>query len=311
MGGIAVLLNPFAGGNHDGGARAGRLSRIVGEHGEVLSPASLAELDEAVARAIDRSPDILALCGGDGSYFRALSALQRVLGEAPWPAILPLPAGTINNLTHAVRSLSRSPERLLAGVVADRVRGIPHQVADCDLFRVGEDEVGYIFGAGMIVNFLRAYDASPNPSPLSAAGLIARLVGSAAIGGELQAKIFQPFEADVVCDGERVPHRSYRMLIASSVRAIGLGFEPFYMAGRKPGHVHVLGGPARASRLIRNLPRFRRGLPANDPQLYDNVAGEMNVEFERPAWYTINGDLLGPVMRVSLRRLRRIQVIRG
>lgn len=311
MSGIAVLLNPHAGGNAADAGRADKLARAVGDQGRVFAPGSLAELDDAVARALEPDPEVLALCGGDGSYFRAFSAIHRLVGDGPWPAILPLPAGTINNLSHAVRSLGGSPERLLARVVADRQRGIAHQVADCDLFRVGEDEVGYTFGAGMIVNFLRAYYAQPRPSPVSAAGLIARLIGSAAIRGRLQAKIFQPFEADVVCDGERVPHRSFRMLIASSVRAIGLGFEPFYMAGRKPGHVHVLGGPATAGRLIRSLPRFREGLPANDPQLYDNIAGEMEVEFARPAYYTVNGDLLGPVMRVRLRRLRRITVIRG
>ena len=32
---------------------------------------------------------------------------------------------------------------------------------------------------------------------------------------------------------------------------------------------------------------------------------------QSPAYYTVNGDLLGPVMRIALRRLRRITVIRG
>ncbi|MBU6282699.1 hypothetical protein KGQ64_10695 [bacterium] len=311
MGGIAVILNPHAGGNVDASARAGKLRRIVGDQGEVFETRDLGELSTSIERALDARPEILALCGGDGSYFRAFTAIEQQVGDGPWPEILPLPAGTINNLAHAVQSMASSPERLLSRVVFDHARGIAHAKAEVDLFRVGPSDVGYIFGAGMIVNFLRAYYATEQPSPASAARLIARLIGSAAVRGPLQAKIFQPFEADVVCDGERVPHRSYRMLIASSVRAIGLGFEPFYLAGRHPGHFHVLGGPARAMRLIRRLPRFRKGFPANDPQLYDNLAGEMQVEFARPSWYTVNGDLLGPVRRIELRRLRRITVVRG
>ena len=311
MSGIAVIVNPHAGGNRRGAKRLERLTRIVGDLGTVQAPGSLAELEQCLAEALESGPELIALCGGDGSYFRAFTILNRLLGEDPWPAILPLPGGTVNNLTHAVRAQSRSPERLLAHVLADRAHGIAHETADLDLFRVGESDVGYIFGAGMIVNFLRAYYADGDPTPASAATLVMRLIGSAAIRGPLQAKIFQPFEADVECDGERVPHRGYRMLIASSVPAIGLGFEPFYLAGRKPGCFHVLGGPARASRLIRRLPRFYRGHPARESALYDNLAAELTVEFARPAYYTVNGDLLGPVMRIALRRLRRISVIRG
>ncbi len=311
MAGFAVILNPHAGGNRRGASRAERLGRILGEHGTVHAPASLADLEAAIGGALEGRPEVLALCGGDGSYFRAFTVLQRMLGDDPWPPILPLPAGTINNLAHAIGAQRRSPERLLTHVLADHLRGITHATTECDLFRVGESDVGYIFGVGMIVSFLRAYYGTPHPRPASAAWLILRLMGSAAWRGPLQAKIFQPFEADVVCDGERVPHRAYRMLIASSVAAIGLGFEPFYLAGRKPGQFHVLGGPARASRLIRRLARFYHGFPAQDPELYDNIGAELHVEFARPAYYTVNGDLLGPVMRIDLRRLRRIAVLRG
>ena len=350
MSGIALILNPYAGGNKTDRARAGRLSKILGEHGTVHAPTNLDELESAIDRALDTEPDVIALCGGDGSYFRAFTVLDRRLGSDGWPLVLPLPAGTINNLTHAIKSHRSTPESLLAEVVSDHSRGIAHELADCDLFsvvaldvegghareteavrlegptrtgasnRAGDgaatapqapEAIGYIFGCGMIVNFLRAYYAPPDPGALSAAWLILRLMVSAITRSALQAKIFQPFEADVICDSERVPHRAYRMLIASSVAAIGLGFKPFYLAGRKPGQFHVLGGPARATRLVRHLPRFYRGYPPCDPELYDNIGAELDVEFARPTYYTVNGDLLGPATRLRVRRLRRITVIRG
>jgi len=319
MPGIALILNPYAGGNKTDRERAGRLSKILADRGTVHTPTDLDQLDATIARALETRPDVIALCGGDGSYFRAFTVLHERLGDGPWPLVLPLPAGTINNLTHAIRSYRSTPENLLSDVVSDHARGIAHDLADCDLFSVvdgaahgpRDEAVGYIFGCGMIVNFLRAYYAKPDPTPISAAWLILRLMVSAVTRSGLQAKIFQPFEADVICDGERVPHRSYRMLIASSIGAIGLGFKPFYLAGRKPGQFHVLGGPARATRLVRRLPRFYRGFPANDPELYDNVGASLEVEFARPTYYTVNGDLLGPAMRLRLSRLRRITVIRG
>ncbi|MEI8358410.1 MAG: diacylglycerol kinase family protein, partial [Deltaproteobacteria bacterium] len=156
MAGIAVILNPHAGGNLEEAARGERLRRIIGEQGAVFETEDLDRLREAIARALEGRPEILAICGGDGSYFRAFSAIESLLGDRPWPEILPLPAGTINNLTHAVQSMAGSPEKLLARVAFDHARGIAHAKAECDLFRIGETDVGYIFGAGMIVNFLRA-----------------------------------------------------------------------------------------------------------------------------------------------------------
>ena len=75
------------------------------------------------------------------------------------------------------------------------------------------------------------------------------------------------------------------MLIVGSVTALGLGFKPFYLAGRKPGHFHVLGGPATARRrLARRLTRFYRGFPGDDPDLYDNMArgADRRVRAARP-----------------------------
>jgi diacylglycerol kinase family enzyme len=309
---VAVILNPFAGGNRGEKTRAERLSRIVGSRGSVYSPTGLEELEDAVVRALDSSPDLVALCGGDGSYFRAFTAIDRCLGDRAWPTILPLPAGTINNLTHAIGAASTSPERLLAGVLASLERGIALDVCDCDLFRIDDGGVGYIFGAGMIVNFLRAYYARrPDPGAGTAAALLTRLALSGVVRGQLQRHIFQPFEADVLCDGERVPHRTYRQLIVSSVTALGLGFRPFYLAGRKPRHFHVLGGPASARALVGRLPRYWRGFPAYHPGMYDNIAQQLVVEFARPTHYTVNGDLLGPVDRLEIHGLRRISLVRG
>ncbi len=309
---IAVVLNPCAGRNRRDRGRAERLARIVGRSGTVHAPLGLAELERAISAALDSEPDVLALCGGDGSYFRAFSLLEQRLGGRPWPPILPLPGGTINNLVHAIAAAPTSPERLLRRVVSNLERGIALEMASCDLFRVGSAEVGYIFGAGMIVHFLRAYYARrPDPGAAEAARLLGALILSGIVRGPLQRRIFRPFEADAFCDGERLPHRQFRQLIASSVPTIGLGFRPFYLAGRKPGHFHVLGGPARAIALIGRLPRYWRGCPAEHPEMYDNLAAELRIEFGEPSHYTVNGDVLGPVRTLEIRALRRIALVRG
>src|SRR5438128_2407844 len=78
---MGVLINPHAGGNHHRSGRLGVLTAIVGSAGVVREPVSLAELREAAADFRRQRIGILAVCGGDGSFFRALSALIQAYGE--------------------------------------------------------------------------------------------------------------------------------------------------------------------------------------------------------------------------------------
>ena len=64
MPGIEVFVNPYAGGNKRGRTRAERLADIVRDHGEVHCPTTLEELDDELSRALDKRPDVVALCGG-------------------------------------------------------------------------------------------------------------------------------------------------------------------------------------------------------------------------------------------------------
>jgi len=96
-------------------------------------------------------------------------------------------------------------------------------------------------------------------------------------------------EADVNCDGERVPHRRFNVIYASSITDIGLGFRATYLATRKRGFFHLLAGRLQAGQLVRRLRRLHRGWPLDIPELYDNLAQRVTVEFPRPTHYMIDG----------------------
>lgn len=310
MPGFGVIINPHAGENRREQDRLPRLVEVVGDAGVVHAPSSLDDLETLTRELRRREIDVLAVCGGDGSFFRALSAMVRAYAGTALPKFLPLRAGSMNTIARSVGCRHGSPERVLAHAVADYRRGRPFETTERQLITVDERHYGFMVGAGAIVNFLQVYYAAPGRGPWAAAKLFTRFVLSGTVGGAWTRGILQGFEGDVDCDGERVPHRVHNLFYASSITDIGLGFHATYLATRKRGYFHLLAGRLTASQLVPRLRRLRRGWPLDAETLYDNLAQEVRVEFATPTHYMIDGDVLDAVPRLTLRSGPRLTIIR-
>jgi diacylglycerol kinase family enzyme len=308
--GIGVVVNPHAGKNRRPHGRLERFADTVGADGVVRCPGTLAEMAAVAAELRQRRVDILAVCGGDGSFFRALTAVVRAYDGDALPRFLALQAGSMNTIARSAGCRRGRPERTLARVVADYRAGRPPATAERDLLQVGGGHFGFMVGAGAIVGFLRAYYGGGGRGPLAAARTLAHVVASAARGSALARGVLEPVEADIDCDGERVPHRRFNVIYASSITDIGLGFKATYLATRRRGCFHLLAGRVGARQVVRRLPRLRRGRPLEISSLYDSLARRVRVEFPRPTDYMIDGDVLGPVTRLEVVNGPRLSIIR-
>lgn len=300
MPGIGVIVNPHAGGNRADETIAARLQAAVSETGFVLCPRTLQELEESVRQCREEAVDILAVCGGDGSYFRTLSALICTYGESSLPAVLPLRGGSMNTIARSLGVRRGRPENVLAQVSAEYRVQRPLRTTRCQVLRVGTDQYGFMVGCGVIVNFLQLYYSGQERGPLAAAAWLCRAILSGIVGGALAQRLLRGFQAHIRCDGEPVPHRLCNVLYASTIREIGLGFVATYLASRKLGYFHFLAGSVRAWQVIARLHRLRQGCPLQIPTLYDNLARRVFVEFECPTHYMIDGDVLGPVSSLEI-----------
>ena len=121
----------------------------------------------------------------------------------------------------------------------------------------------------------------------------------------------ETIEADVEVDGLPVPFRQFTFFFAATVDRIALGFRPTYMGTRKPGYMHVLGGPISAVRLISKAIRVYRGFPTYEPALYDNLARNLCIRFFRPQHYMLDGDILPPADRLDVDVACRVTLIRA
>jgi len=311
MAGFGIIVNPYARGNRRNPSRVERLRSIVGDDGVVFATADFDELDLRLRELHDRNIEILAVCGGDGSFHHAIGRVIEIWGADSLPLLLPLRGGTINNLSRTIRARRRRAESMLAHVVKDYRRGKTHEVTHRDLIVINGEHYGYIIGAGLVVNFLQLYYAGARPRPASAFWLLFTCGLSYYLGTSLIQGVVKPFDGDIVVDGERVPFRSFSMFLASSVEHIGLGVKPFYLSARKRDFYHVLCGPSTPGQLLSRLYRFFRGHPANLDTLYDNMAQRVRVEFAEPQAFMINGDIYDSVSILSMEPGPRVAVISG
>jgi diacylglycerol kinase family enzyme len=310
MSGIGVIVNPRASGNRGRPATADHLVAVVGGDGEVVQTENLEALDGTLHRFHERGYEVLAVSGGDGSLCHAISRAVGVWGENDLPLFVALRGGTINNVSRTIGGPTR-PEAFLGKVMSAYRARRPFVTMDRPLLRVNGEIYGSIVGAGLITHFLEEYYEGSNPRPASAAGLLVRCGISWLAGGEFIRRIVPTLKARAECDSEALPYDAYTLVIASSVRHIGLGVQPFYLSGRKTGYFHVLAGPASPGQLLRKLPRFRRGFPAGLDTLYDNIARRFRIEFAEPQSFTVDGELFPAVRVLTIEAGPAVRFIRG
>ncbi len=311
LSGIGVVVNPNAGSNRRRTDRARRFEDIVGDAGIVRVTPDLAAMDAVAAELAARRVDIVAVCGGDGSQFRALSALRKAWPGDDLPLFLPLRAGTMNYIARSIGCMRGGPEHVLAHVVHDYRHGRTHEVTTRHLLVVNDVHAGFVVGCGVVVNYLQLYYSEPRPGPVTASRLLAKLVASAMAGTSLVRGVFRRVEADVDCDDERVPFRTFTVVLAGTITHVALGFKPMYLAARKRSHFHLLAGPIGPLRLARKIVRFHRGFPLEEPDFYDNLARTVTIRFATPTGFMMDGDVLDPVDTLTITTGPSLSMIRG
>lgn len=318
---IGIVINECAHANRRHPQRLRQIDRLVGKHDQVMTTRSLTELDAACATLAAERPDVVAICGGDGTLHRTLTAMIHSYAGRALPPIMILRGGAMN-IAAASLGVRGDPVDQLRMLVAARERG---GLAAClagrknapkrglelfahPLLRVG-DHYGFLFGAGVVHNFLQAYYASREPSGVRAASLLARAAGSTLVGGALARRLCRPVHARVVADERIWPADRFVAICAATIEQIGFGFRPFYRCrGRNDGFA-VLGIVTTPRELLCELPRIRAGKPIRADKAIDDFACALAIESLEPGelGYTIDGDLYassgvlriesGPVLR--------------
>jgi len=269
---------------------ASQFQALLGADGRVFAPKTLEELaDEAAALRAD-PPSVIAVHGGDGTLHRTVAALGLAFGETPIPPLAILGGGTMNVVSASLRI--RQPAAPFLSAIVGAVR------ADQQLgtirrrcLRIG-DTLGFIFGNGLMANFLGEYYGTGEYGPARAAWLLLRGIGSALINGPFIHKLFKRFEGTVEVDGQALERAVFIGIGAATVREVGLGFKLNHRADDDVERFGVLAIHGRPAGLIPEFPAVYQGRGISPRRAFSAVASTLKITPKSGSMaYTIDGDL--------------------
>ncbi len=293
---LGILINANARRARRDPALEERLRRLVPPE-RVRRTASADDVVPAVRDLIEQGVDALALVGGDGTFAGTLTPLLRHFDPAALPALVATRGGTVNTVASSLGARG-APEATIAAVVRgaalhEERRAVVRVAADG-----GEPRFGFLFVNGVGVRFLELYYGDSGLGPGGALSVLARLSGSALVGGRLARRVFAPFDAELEVDGARVERRRFTVIAAGGVRHLGLGFAPLHSAGSDPERIHLAVTGARAARLALELPALRAGAKVASLEHYP--ARRAGLRLAEPLAWSLDAELFAPASRLEI-----------
>lgn len=308
----AVIANPNAGALRRNPKVSDRLRTACTGVAEIEVTQNSKHLDDFSAELARRDVRFVSIVGGDGTASTTLTSLWRAYGDRPLPHISFLRGGTMNTIANALGVSRRSPEWLLSRTLKAWAANDTSNFRERSTLQVG-DRLGFLFGTGLMYGYLAEYYAvgRGHPTPLTAASVLAKAIGSALLGGETFERILQPRKLQVVFSSGHWATRTYMTVGAGTVAQAGLGFQPFYRAFEREDQFHMLAVKGRPREVARDLPRVWMGRGMRPETAEETTTGWAELSCaDGPFGYFVDGDLLMAPGQLSLGVGPRFRILR-
>jgi diacylglycerol kinase (ATP) len=287
---IAVFVNPRSRANRRNPRVAAEFQAVVGDQGRVYAPKTLDELQAVVNGIASAPPTVIAVHGGDGTLHRVLTAFGRASRTDSLPPVAILCGGTMNVVATSL-GLRERPLTFLGSIVKTLRAREPLTTVRRRCLQIG-DGFGFIFGNGLLANFLAEYYGTGSYGPARAAWLLTRAMGSALVGGPFMRRLFKRFEGTLVVDGRPLERSSFVGVGAATVREVGLGFKLNHRADDDPERFGVLAIHGKPLSLVPDLWHVHAGRGIAPARAFSAVASRLDiVPSDGRMSYTIDGDL--------------------
>jgi diacylglycerol kinase (ATP) len=294
---VVLFVNPGSRANRKDPGCAERFAKILGDLGHVLSPPSLERLDEDARRTAEEVPSLIGIHGGDGTLHRTLSALVLAYGPRPLPRIAILTGGTMNVVASSLGIRVR-PEPFLTDIAHDLRNGTPLRTVHRRCLRIG-NHCGFIFGNGLLANFLEEYYARGSYGTWRALSIVFRILLSLITNRRYALRIFRRFRGRVLIDGNPLPLTRLTGLGAATVTEIGFRLKLHHRADDDPDRMGGLAIHGGALSLLFDVLNVRLGRGLSSKRATSFVANRLDIEPKAAeTTYTLDGDLYrshGPI----------------
>ena len=324
---IVLICNPRAGGRWK--ALAGILDSEEARHVRRIVTDSVEDVAYALAD-LGHDTELLCIYGGDGTIQRVL---DRLAPDAHQHLRLALLGGGTMNVTSRWGGFSRDPVKNFRHVIRGHRSGdLLYKELPILEVRTGEEfHRAFTFGMGPIVRLLDAYERGRKGKRAAIQTAIGAISAAWLKRPGNYEQLLGPLRAEVVLDGERLPHDEFAALFANVTGQINPGVEPF--GGQRSRDTFYCAAPAVSVREVTlSLPFLVRGwLPLDvgaltepgrllerlrdpklftDPRYINRPGSRLEVRSDEPL-YTVDGEILqtqggaitcsiGPVFRFAV-----------
>ncbi len=293
MAGIGIISNPKSGLNKRNPNEMKKLGYILGSNGEACETNSIDDIYKVAENFKKNNVDVLCINGGDGTNHVTLSVFIQVYKETPLPKVAILRGGTMNTVAYAL-NISGKPKDILVNIIQKYYAKEPFLITQRNLLRVDDDKYGFIFGNGIVYNFLNAYYKSTNPSPVIAAKTLAKSIfkGFFIKDDPLFKKLTLEIEDEY---NNKWKNTRFMTIIASTIDHIGLGFNPTVKTYDSVNAFHTIGITSGPVGIISSLPKIWFNFGVSPSVMEEKVAKKIKItSLTEPFGYTIDGDMHSP-----------------
>lgn len=242
--------------------RAERSAALVREHGgQVFEVTDLADIEQALAKALRRSVEYLVIAGGDGTLQGAVSWLARHLAPARMPALILLSGGRTNYVAEDIGTRSHFLETLerILTTPADRLHPVDRPTLKLEHPSIGEQHGFFMAGAMIdeVIRYVHRWQAERDSwlrrrHAASTAGVL-----SIGLRWALRRHRFELPRLRIEADGLGRLDDKCRFLMLSSLNHDSSMVDPYARRGEGPLRITAIRSGAK--RLPLRLPRVARG----------------------------------------------------
>lgn len=298
---VAVVTNPNAGKNTPRAGLGKVIASILTTPYWTYNTETLGALQGAAQQIRHDRPDILVIAGGDGTIHHTLTSVLKAHESAPGaplPQILIIPIGTMNTVATSL-GLTRHPAVRLAELVATKIReNRPLDHVHLNPLKVN-DEYGFLYGSGLVVNFLeKYYEDREQRGPKRAVKVILGALGNEIVSAITFRKpthgLMKPVHAKIALPGGHeppvAPLMTHTAILVGAVDQIGMGCKGLPDARTHPGKFMLRSTNLSFWGLMANVGPLWAGFPLTS-STFDATTDRLTIEYEEPTVVQLDGDL--------------------
>lgn len=307
---LALIVNAHSRRIRKDSSFQARLQKHFHGRGPFFALKSPDELAPTLSEIRKVRPDILFICGGDGTLRQTIHELIKQYRTDPFPRIAILKTGTMNTVATGL-GVNRSAHNQLKWILTRLDRSLPLPIRTIHPLRI-DDTHGFIFAIGGFTNFIAQYSATSDPSPLRALWMLGRATISGLCKSSYAASLFPSFLANV-SRGDRMvlSQAGVTTISASAIRHIGFGFHPYAQAEGSAGDFGALILRESPTSLLSSAGKIYRGAPIRSASILQFSAPELLIELHSELVPMVDGDLLKPRKEFALSRGPAVHFISG